>query len=290
MATPPARVIPSEPGIYPGLDFDQYALVPAINFSILSRFRDTPAHVRQKLDHQDAPTPAQHMGTLVHMAVLEPARFAAEVIQRPEGIDRRTKAGKAAWEDFESQAAGREIASPEEWDTCHGILRSINQHASCREVLRGRGANELTIVWKDEEFDVLCKSRIDRLGELGGYSCIVDVKTSAQTASLRNWQRSVAEYAYAEQAAMYVDGLRTLRPLADGERKFLWLVCEKPAPWCVRLFEAEYDALQFGHQLYRDHLRQYAECCSSGSWPGYPEGVETAGLPAWLQKTFDATL
>lgn len=281
--------IPSEPGIYPSLTFDQYAQIPAINFTKLSRFRDTPAHARYAMLQERESTPTQRLGQLVHLALLEPARFEAEVVTAPK-LDRRTTEGKRAWASFQATNAGKEIATEDELEVCRGLAHSASQHATAREILRGRGASELTIVWKDEEYGCTCKSRLDRVGEIGGEGIILDVKTSGDVASLRNFQRSIANYGYAEQAAMYVDGLRTLRPLEQGERKFVWLVAEKEPPYLVRLFEIEYDALQYGHTEYRKHLHEYAECVRTGNWPGYPEGIDTAGLPPWLQKAFDATL
>lgn len=282
--------VPKEPGIYPGLTFDQYAQIPAINFTKLSRFRDTAAHARHAMLNQPESTPTQHLGQLIHLAILEPKRFDAEVVIAPK-LDRRTTAGKAAWESFVLTSKGREIATADEWEVCRGLQHSVSQHATAREILRGRGAAELTIVWLDEEHGCLCKSRLDWVGELGTESLILDVKSSGDVASLRNFQRSIGNYGYAEQAAMYVDGLRTLRPLGEqAERKFIWLVAEKEPPYLVRLFEIEYDALQYGHTEYRKHLAEYAECVKSGNWPGYPDGVDVAGLPAWMAKTYDSTL
>jgi hypothetical protein len=281
--------VPQEPGIYPGLSFDQYALIPAINFTKLSKFRDTPAHARHAMLQERESTPTQRMGQLAHLAILEPERFTTSVVVRPD-LDRRTKEGKLAWASFERLNEGKEIASAREFEICKAFQHGVAQHATAREILRGRGAKELTVIWKDEEYGCLCKARLDAVGELGGWPVILDVKTTGDVASLRNFQRSIANYGYAEQAAMYVEGLRVLRPLEQGDRKFIWLVAETEAPYLIRLFEIEYDALEYGHKLFREHLHQYAECAASGNWPGYDQGVETAGLPAWLQKAFDATL
>jgi hypothetical protein len=283
--------VPQKPGIYPGVSFDEYALIPAINFTILSKFRDTAAHARVVMLQDKESTPSQHLGQLVHLALLEPDRFEATVAVRPD-LDRRTKEGKAAWAAFELKNSDKEIASKREIETCRGLIHSCAQHATARELLRGPGASELTIVWQDPEYGVLCKSRIDRLGTIGGASIVADVKTTSDTASLRNWQRSLANYSYPEQAAMYLAGLRELRPLPEGQgdRGFIWVVAEVEPPYAVRLFQIEYDALEYGHGMFREHLRQYTECVETGSWPAYSEGVEVAGLPAWLQKAFDATL
>ncbi len=285
---PNAEPLELKPGIYPDIDYDSYSRIRAINFSILNHFRDTPAHAHWIMSHEPRQTPAFRQGYLVHLAILEPQRFDETCILRPP-FRRNTKVGKLAHAQFEAKNRGREFLSQVEWDLCRGIRHSVSQHASARRFLYGQGASELTIVWEDAEFKILCKARVDRVAVEAGQSLVIDLKTVTETASLRNWQRAIANYVYPEQAAMYLDGLNVLAP-TETPRRFLWLVAEKSPPYLVRLFDADYDALEWGYQMYRDHLRQYAACTKSGEWPGYPEGVETAGLPAWLQKTFDATL
>lgn len=285
MATQPPA--PPKPGVYPGMSFDDYATLDAINFSILSKFADTPAHAYHGLLHKDEPTPTQRLGYLIHMALLEPERFEKSVATAPK-LDRRTTAGKDAWRAFEAKNQGKELLKYEEMAACRGLQRAARNHASAKEILYGAGASELVFVWQDEEFGVLCKSRIDRIGMLGTQPVILDVKSTSDVASLRNFERSVGNYLYHEQGAMYLDGARTLRPLPEGERVFMWLVCETFEPYLVRLFQCEYEAIEVGYQLYRKHLAEFAKCKATGSWPAYPSGVETAGLPAWMTKTFAA--
>jgi exodeoxyribonuclease VIII len=288
----PAGAVPAlayPPGVYQGLSFDDYARIPAINFSVLSKFKDTAAHARQGMLREDAPTPSQRLGSLIHLALLEPERFKSEVALRPK-LDRRTTEGKRAWLEFEAKNAGKEICDAEQMDVCRGLMRSAAEHASVREVLRGPGASELTFVWLDEEFGILCKSRIDRVGQLGGWPVFMDVKSMSDVASLRNMERSIANYDYAEQAAMYLWGGHTLRPLPEGQRKFLWLACETFPPYLVRLFECDSEALEYGFERFREHLGKYAQCKERDEWPGYDGGVETAGLAPWLGKVFSSTL
>ncbi len=286
---PVADPIELEPGIYPGLDFDSYSRIRAINFSILTKFRDTAAHAHHVLTHEPKETPAFRLGHLIHRALLEPQWFDANAAKRPP-FRRNTTKGKLAHQAFEIKNRGKEFLTESEWQVCQGIRASVARHATAREYLYGKGASELTIVWLDPEYGVLCKSRIDRLVVVGSTTLVVDVKKVGKVASLRHWQRSITDYGYLEQAAMYLTGLSVLAPVDAEPRRFVWLVCESDPPYLVRLFDAEYDALEYGLQLFRDHLRQYAECKKTGEWPGYPEGVETVGLPPWVQKTFDASL
>lgn len=279
-----------DPGVYPGVSFDEYATWEAANYSILRHFRQTPAHARWQMLHQEESSPFQALGHLVHFAVLETERFrAAGPVVAPK-LDRRTTAGKAAWKKFETQNVGRQIVKADEREALDGILASIANHASAREALYGFGASELSIVWDEEVGDLVvrCKSRIDRLCEMGGFPIVLDVKTEGKPASTENFQRAVMTYGYHEQGAFYLRGLEHLVPPDPGVvRQFIWLVCETSPPYCVRLFQAEDAALQIGQEAVDKYLRTYAECTQNDFWPGWPEGIDTAGLPAWAYKRFD---
>jgi len=141
------------------------------------------------------------------------------------------------------------------------------------------------LVWKDEATGVLCKGRIDRLTSVSDQPVVVDVKTTGKPASTHNFQQAVQAYGYHAQAAHYLLGVHTLMPDAPIP-KFLWLVCETEAPNLVRVFEADDEALAIGADQMAAALQQFKECEASGFWPGWPEGLDIAGLPAWAYKKF----
>lgn len=283
-------------GIFPKLSYDQYAAIDGINFSRLRWLRDTPAHCHHRLLNPPAQSAYHRLGQLVHMAILEPQRFNAAALEIPK-LDKRTKEGKAEWARLQAVAdqGDKELVTPDEMKVCVGAAVSVSNNLTAREILRGRGAAELSVVWHDEEYETFCKGRLDFVGELNGHPIILDVKTTSDTASLRDWERTVGNYGYHEQAAMYLESLRVLRPLyaENGEpveRRFLWLVIETEAPYLARVFEADQDALDAGHAEFRKHLATYAACMKSGIWPGYDDGVEIAGLPPWMAKVWSAGL
>jgi exodeoxyribonuclease VIII len=280
-----------KPGIYQGLTYDDYAVLPAINFSKLRRFSLTAAHARFFMENPPVETKALSFGHLMHTVILEPQKVDENFLATPK-LDKRTTKGKQAWAEFQRIAAGRTIVTQDEMVMCQNIRREVASHAAARELLYAQGGgNEVSIVWKDAATGLLCKARLDRVGALNAQGVIGDVKSSGKPATLRNWQRSCYDFGYYEQAAMYSDGAQALFPLPEGQdRKFIWVVCESAPPNLIRLFEADYDALQFGYQQFRDHLEHYARCIESGEYPGWEEGIEIAGLPAWAQKTFDSQL
>lgn len=280
-------LIKVEPGVYPNVDFDEYAAWDAVNHSTLVHFSKTPAHAYYASLHQ-RDTPALGLGHLVHQVILEPERLAADYLVAPK-VDRRTKAGKLEWAKFEERAEGRIIVTKEDMETAKILLHNCQSHQSIREMLRSKGANEPSLVWYEEEFDTLCKARLDRVCEFQGQGYITDLKTHGFPASRHSFESAIHKFGYHTAAAWYLRGVEKTMPLPDDapERRFAWIVLETKEPNLVRLFDADDEALRIGMDDVMKYLAQYAECKARGVWPGWDEGMEIAGLPAWAMKRFE---
>ena len=273
-----------KPGLYHDIPFDTYAGWPAINHSILRHFKKTPAHAHWAMTH-DEHTDAKELGFLVHLAALEPDLYRKDVVVAPK-VDKRTKIGKAEWAAFEREAGDKHIAKADDAQVAKAILENVGRHAFARELLRSQGAKEVSIVWRDAETGILCKGRLDRITMISDQGVIVDVKTIGKPATTHNFQTSIQMYDYAGQAAFYLQGLATL--LADQPiPKFIWVVCETKAPYLVRVFEAEDEALAIGADEMGKALSQFKECQETGFWPGWGDGMDTAGLPPWVYKRYN---
>src|SRR5690606_26208052 len=117
-------------------------------------------------------TPAMRLGTLAHLAILEPERWEAEMIVAP-AVDRRTKSGKEAWAAFLTEAAGKEIVSAEDAALVESIAAAVRSHRGARVLLQG-AATEVSLYWRDAHTGVLCKGRMDASAR---HDVIVDLKT-----------------------------------------------------------------------------------------------------------------
>jgi len=104
----------------------------------------------------------------------------------------------------------------------------------------------------------------------------VDLK-STQDAS-EHFAKSCANYGYHRQAAMYLDGLRTLG--LDAEH-FIFVAAEKAPPYAVGVYELDYDAIERGRDLYRADLELLARCMERDEWPAYSPELVTLSLPRW---------
>lgn len=276
---PPADV---EDGIHPGIDFATYWSWPRMHHSDLVVFGRSAAHARQAMEHPDAPTPAMEIGSAVHAAVLEPARFAAEYVCGPlidgRPPDRRTTIGKQAWLRAEQEAGGRELLGAAAWADCTGMRDAVWSHPYASRILSARGVNEVGMAWTDVERGVKLKGRLDRFTVLpDGWPAIVDLKTAVD-GSKAAFERAIADHKYHQQGALYVDGAYLLQPV---HRRYVFIVVEKAPPYVVAVYELGDDSLDQGRFEVARNLDTLVRCRKTGKWPGYNDDLDLVELPHW---------
>lgn len=278
MNTDDVRVVPDMPNA-------EYHAHPAISKSGLDDIARSPAHFyARRLDPNREPrvaTKAMDFGTAVHAAVLEPERFEADYIIAPK-FDRRTKAGKAAAEDFEEQNRGRLWLPRDEYDACRRIRDTVRGNSVVSLVL-DKGAAEQSMFWTDPETGVACKCRPDWLS--GDGAVIVDVKTT-EDARAEAFARSIVTYRYFVQAPFYLDGVEQTTGTAPDI--FAFIAVEKSPPYAVALYFADSQMVEFGRAEYRRNLQAYKAARDSNAWVAYPEELMPISLPRWAMTRSEA--
>ncbi len=266
-----------EPGIYPGVAFDEYRQWPYVNNTLLHIIATrSAAHAKVEMDNPSPPTEAMRFGASLHCRVLECDKFPSRYVIAPQ-VDRRTKVGKETYAVFESAIGGKEILADTDYANIQNIAAAIERHKIIRFVKQGEA--EVCIVWDDKKTKVRCKARLDYLHK--EREIIVDVK-STRNASADDFSRSIYTFGYHQQAAWYCDGLRTL---LKGEPLFVIIACEKEPPFGVAGYECHEEIIRAGRNDYQRSLKMYAACMKSGVWPGYHDGVQIINLPKWaLEK------
>lgn len=266
-----------KPGVYEGISFADYLGIDAINKSSLDWMRYSPKHYwANVLDPnriKEEPTPAMRLGSAIHAAILEPAEFEKRYAKAPDGIDRRTKDGKIAWEAFKIANAKKEILDVESFDQCLEIAKAARKNL-VTEMLLEEGAPEVTVVWIDEITKLKCKARLDWLSH-----CILDIK-STDSARSDDFGRKVVSYGWHIQAAFYVDGFRQ----ATGEEfPFVFGAIEKSSPYAMAFYSASKEVIEIGRRIYRPLIERVAFCKEQDNWPGYPSLISELKLPAWAE-------
>jgi hypothetical protein len=291
--TPPSQPLPKietpKPGLYLDVPYDTYAQWEAVNHGILANFRKTPLHVQYELQHGGKRrTATLELGWMVHLATLEPDRFDREYVVAIH-VDRRYTEGKQRWAEFTAAHAGKNFVEADDHEKILAMRHALCAHPTAGEFIGTPGKTEVSILWEDRETGVLCKARIDKVGMIGEWPIIGDLKTSAD-ASRRAFERDIYNYGYGLQAAHYLDGLETLYPLpANGQpfRRFAFFVVESAAPWAVAVYEPDDTTLAQAAMDRQRFLRRWKRCVETGHWPGYPDGIELVSYPAWAFKTYE---
>lgn len=270
---------PMETGLFYGISNADYHAGPGISKSGLDLIAKSPLHYWSAyLDPDRKPreeTPAMRLGTAIHAAVLEPDAFKADYLPAPK-IDRRTKEGKQVYADLSAMAEDRNMTllDADEYEACQRIASQVRQHPAAR-ALFANGVAESSVYWTDAETGVLCKCRPDWLMT----AAILDVK-STEDASPSGFARSIVIWRYHVQAAWYLDGLMAATGIKAGA--FLFGAFEKKPPYACGFYYADADMVELGRREYRRNLRTYADCLSSGKWPGYSTDIQPITLPAWM--------
>ena len=129
----------------------------------------------------------------MYAAILTPSAFKKDFVVIPEGIDRRTKAGKEEYQAFLDASAGKEILTAADAETVKAIVKAFKKNRDAVQLLKGT-KREKPLFWTDDN-GILCKCRIDAYKA----GLIVDLKT-AQDAETETFTKEALRYGYDVQA------------------------------------------------------------------------------------------
>jgi hypothetical protein len=280
------RIIGEPDTIYHGGD--------CISHSRLETFRRRPAlyykrHVGKTLAGEDSAAFA--LGRAVHASVLQRGLYENTFVTKPDGIDRRTKEGKARFESFCAEAAGKTIIDGEEASLVEEMTAAVHAHPSAAMLLR-KGEAEVTWRVQSKALPHPLQCRTDWFCAEGcelteGRPYVADVKTceSLDGDAFRNFERAFWAYGYARQCGFY---LPLLHDLGVTCRDFLFVAVEKVEPFGVIVYRASDEAIAVGQDETLRDLTALAQCYKTGRWPNTPTEVQEITLPGWYLKREEA--
>lgn len=261
----------------------EYNKAPGIRRSLLWEIRKSPAHLKWRMDNPPEATPALIFGQALHAAVLTPEDYDSQFAVMPN-VDRRTKAGREAWDAAAAVAQGRTQIAFDWAEQIAAMVQAVRGNPMAARLLDG--PHETSYFWADPLTGEACKCRTDAETVVGDMHLIVDIKT-CQDASTAEFMRDAIRYGYDVQAAMYTDGVRTA---TDRESMFVFIAVEKTPPYAINILQADPGFLAYGQDRYRHLLGMYHACRVRNSWPGYTghdNDINALELPAWLKKEIE---
>ena len=250
----------------------EYRAAEGVNKSTLWNLMRSPAHYQYYLTHQREDTAAYKFGRAVHAAILTPAAYKRDFVIVPEGIDRRTKAGKEEYQAFIDSAAGKEILSAEDAETIRAIVAAFKKNRDAVSLLKGT-KREKPLFWTDDN-GIRCKCRIDAYKA----GTVIDLKTAADAAT-DTFSREALRYGYDVQAAHYLDAYQHKESAIRPEWYFI--VIEKAEPYAINILRADIGFLDYGYIRRQELIEKLKVCQDQQQYPGY--GMNELCLPAWAE-------
>lgn len=278
-------------GVFPDMTNEVHHSALAIGSSGLKLLAQTPLHYwAAYVDPDREPrkvTPSMKLGTACHTATLEPHLIDRLLIVMPEGLDRRTKEGKALWAEI--VASGKEPLLQTEWEKVSKMADAVRSHPVSRVLFEQcQAVTEVSIFWVDPDTGVNCKIRPDIMVEpcaMFPNGLIADLKTT-DDASPEGFAKSVWNWEMHLQAALYPEGFMA----AFGTRQppdFLWIAQEKTAPFANAYYSCSEELAVYGRKEVNRLRQLYAHCMRTGQWPGYSPLVSQIKMPAWAGKVIE---
>lgn len=258
----------------------EYRQHPAISRSDLFKIKESPEKFRYYKDNPEPPTPSLIFGQLFHAMALQPDTVKEQFAIAPN-VDRRTKAGKEAYAEFEQNAQNKTVVTADMVEIATEMCKALYANEAARKLLNGE--KEKPFFWVDELTGEECKCRTDVITEIGNLNIIVDLK-SAESASTENFTKDAVKYGYDFQSAHYKTGVEKN---TGKQYIFVFIVVEKKPPYAVNILQADEMFVRRGYDIFRELIGIYHDCKQTGNWYGYLgkfNQINSLALPAWLAK------
>ena len=258
----------------------EYRQHPAISRSELFKISESPEKFKYYKEHPEDPTPALLFGQLFHAMALQPETVWEQFAVCPN-VDRRTKAGKEAFAEFQQESEGKTVVTVDMVEQATAMCEALKQNEFVTKLLKGE--KEKAFFWVDEMTGEECKCRADCLSEVGDNLIIIDLK-SADCAETEAFVKSAVKYGYDFQSAMYSEGVK----INTGRNPlFVFIVVEKKPPYAINILQADKLLIRRGYDLFREYIGIYADCKKTDNWYGYLgkfNQINNLALPAYLAK------
>jgi len=267
---------------------------PELPAGLLTEADISPSHYLAKLNQPMIPTPAMIFGTAVHRLTEDEASFLDEYTMKPASIDRRTKAGKEAYAEFEAESEGKIIMERDDWQRAWKIHESFLRCPDpLIQIVRDiQGIREVPILFTNEETGMACRCKPDKLVEVNDGAAndwlasefptlfnpihnriVIDYKTTSKVPTARNFKwnlegKANGGFGYGLAAAHYLEGTK-----ADA---FLWIVLETSPPFTVTRFLLSPSSHERFATRRIEIMRELMVCKRTGIYPNLrPTNEET---------------
>lgn len=256
---------------------ETYEKHPGLRRSDLWQIHITPQHFQQALlFKQESNT--LNFGIAMHKYLLEPATFFAEYMIAPN-VDKRTKAGKQTWENFEACLGDKQAISEKDFNIIKAMSNTAMANPLVKKLLDG--VHEGEYYWTDPVTQELLKCKTDCITTYEGQPYIVDYKTT-DSCEDGHFEYASKKYGYQFQTGFYTAGLEQCTGIPHG---FAFIAQEKKAPYACRVYMCSPQYIRTGQDMFHQLLETYHNCKVTGDWYGYGNSTDNPAPTILMDET-----
>lgn len=264
-------------GVFKKESNEEYHLRSEYSSSDIKWMLESPFHFKanviDKLLKPKVSNDAFDLGTCAHECFME--QDTSNYVSLPQGIDRRTKDGKARYEAFIERNKGKRIVTHEQSETVKKMFDVIASNSYASGFLNG-STIEQGAWYRDPRTNLLCKFRPDILNVERGF--IADYKTCF-SASPHEFSKAVARYYYHLSATHYLVGSNLMY---DGAIKnYYFIAQEKTYPFAVAIYKMDSTDIFRSYELRNSLMSKIKLRLEIGSWPDWSGEEQTLHIPGY---------
>ncbi len=236
------------------------------------------AHPRLNPDWRpDDPTKFD-VGNIAHKLMIGRGK---DIVVLEDFDDWRTKAAKEARET--AAAEGKLAVLGKKFALADRMVLAAREQLELRKLghLFRDGEGEVVTAWQEDGF--WCRQMIDWLSPDRTIFC--DYKTTDMSAAPHGLGRMMVNAGWPIQAAMGERGLKAVDPLTS-RRRFLFVVQETDKPYALNVIEMSETAMTMGRKMLAVAFARWADCVTSGIWPGYPIEIIVPDYPSYAEASW----
>ena len=258
---------------------EYYADHGRLSNSMISTFIESSVmffHQYVKRTYKREATPEMTFGSALHCHMLQPDEYHRRFKVAPK-CDRRTKEGKAIYEEFQSTLGDAEILTQEQADTVHACVGALLANEYINQAFESdvRRVNESPI--KFDYGGMPCKALPDMV--LPDASIIFDLKTTRDP-SPSAFRKTVVERGYHRQAWFYREALRRTQ---DLDCEFVFICVRSVFPFETATYTLDAEMYRLAEIEVNAAIAGIQERYVRGNWvPNWSIGTLSLAPPKWF--------
>jgi exodeoxyribonuclease VIII len=241
-----------------------------LSYSSIKEFAKSPRHYISYINAKREPSKEMNFGSMIHTLLMYPGVFNDNFAVCPD-IDRRTKDGKLAWENFQASAEGKIVVSESELSEANSIIDMALARVQVKPAVEQCHTFELE--FRTEVNGLPFRGFVDGLSN----DYILEVKTMSD-ASPQNITKEFYNRKYHIQAGLY--NLVYQLPVR-------YIILETKSPYNYMVADATDKYIKAGQDELFKITDRFKDCMMMNSFElGYQfnlDNIFEVDLPAWVK-------